>query len=167
LHPDGVRIPAGVSQVDLSGWEKPDNVRRLADQIVKYTSRAVNYGWEYWRLNRVDDGSLAWLAISRPEARATIDRSKLWTLIPDRRIFLANWIVTEDHHRQVEAGIWIHENIDIYEAREIAVEMPQVSDEELARILRPERVFTLDQLDRHPADKILGVRVANALRERR
>ncbi|OBB19762.1 hypothetical protein A5761_00670 [Mycolicibacterium setense] len=124
----------------------------------------MNYGWEHWRLNRVDDDSLQWLAISRPEARAVVDRSKVWTLIPDRQIFLANWVVTEDHHRQHEPGIWIHENIDIDEAREIALEVPRVPPEELARILRPERCLTLDQLDRYPADKILGVRVARLLR---
>ncbi|WP_396911521.1 hypothetical protein [Mycolicibacterium sp.] len=134
---------------------------------MKYTSRVANRGWEHWRLNRIDDDSLQWLAITRPEARATIDRTKVWTLIPDRRIFLANWIVTEDHHRQEEPGIWTHENIDIDEARETALEVPQVSADELARILRPERCLTLDQLDRYPAEKILGTRVANALGRRR
>lgn len=131
---------------------------------MKYTSRAGNYGWEYWRLNRIDDDSPQWLAISRPEARAVIDRSKVWTLIPDRRIFLANWVVTEDHHRQEEPGLWVHENIDIDEAREVALEVPQVSPEDLTLILRPERCLTLDQLDRYPADKILGSRIARLLR---
>ncbi|MEW2481723.1 hypothetical protein AB0876_19230 [Mycobacterium sp. NPDC049093] len=79
----------------------------------KNTIRAPRQGWEYWRLNRIDDESLQWLAISLPEARAGIDRSKVWTLI---------------------------------------------------RILRPERCLTLDQLDRYPADKILGARVARLLR---
>lgn len=134
---------------------------------MKHTIRTLKQGWEYWRLNRIDDDSLQWLAITRPEARATIDRTKVWTLIPDRRIFLANWIVTEDHHRQEEPGIWTHENIDIDEARETALEVPQVSADELARILRPERCLTLDQLDRYPAEKILGARVANALGRRR
>lgn len=57
----------------------------------KNTIRTPRQGWEYWRLNRIDDDSLQWLAISRPEARAVIDRSKVWTLIPDRRLFVANW----------------------------------------------------------------------------
>lgn len=120
-------------------------------------------GWEYWRLNRIDDDSLQWLAISLPEARAIVGRSKLWTLIPNRRLFVANWFVTEDHRRQQEPGIWIHENIDVDEAREVALEVPQVSADDLARILRPERCLTLDQLDRYPADKILGARVARLL----
>lgn len=128
------------------------------------TIRTPRQGWEYWRLNRIDDGSLQWLAISRPEARAVIDRSKVWTLIPNRRLFVANWFVTEDHLRQQEPGIWIHENIDIDEARDIAVELPSVSAEDLARIMRPERCLTLDQLDRYPADKILGAGVARLLR---
>lgn len=135
---------------------------------VKTTSRAVNLGWEHWRLTRIDDGSLEWLAFTRPEARARIDRYKVWTLIPGRRIFLANWIVTEDYHRlDGESGIWDFENIDIYEAREIALEVPHVSTEDLARILRPERCLSLDQLDRHPAAKLLGTRVAEALRRAR
>lgn len=128
------------------------------------TIRTPRQGWEYWRLNRIDDDSLEWLAISLPEARAVIDRSKLWTLIPNRRLFVANWFVTEDHHRQQEPGIWVHENIDIDEARDVALEVPQVSADDLARILRPERCLTLDQLDRYPADKILGARVARLLR---
>lgn len=128
------------------------------------TIRTPRQGWEYWRLNRIDDDSLQWLAISRPEARAVIDRSKVWTLIPNRRLFVANWFVTEDHLRQQGPGIWIHENIDIDEARDIAVELPPVSAEDLARIMRPERCLTLDQLDRYPADKILGARVARLLR---
>ncbi|MEX3652584.1 hypothetical protein [Mycolicibacterium fortuitum] len=129
----------------------------------KNTIRTPRQGWEYWRLNRIDDDSLQWLAISLPTARAVIDRSKVWTLIPDRRLFVANWFVTEDHLRQQEPGIWIHENIDIDEAREIALELPPVSAEDLARIMRPERCLTLDQLDRYPADKILGARVARLL----
>ncbi|AKS35856.1 hypothetical protein [Mycolicibacterium goodii] len=132
---------------------------------MKTTSRAVNLGWEHWRLNRIDDGSLQWLAFTRPEARAKIDRYKVWTLIPHRRIFLANWIVTEDYHRQDgEPGIWNFENIDIYEAREIALQVPQVSAEDLARLLRPERCLSFDQLDRHSAEKLLGTRVADELR---
>ncbi|WP_210686501.1 hypothetical protein [Mycolicibacterium sp. GESEQ-9] len=130
----------------------------------KNTIRTPRQGWEYWRLNRIDDDSLQWLAISLPTARAVIDRSKVWTLIPDRRLFVANWFVTEDHLRQQEPGIWIHENIDIDEAREIALELPPVSAEDLARIMRPERCLTLDLLDRYPADKILGARVARLLR---
>ncbi|WP_131806282.1 hypothetical protein [Mycolicibacterium conceptionense] len=85
-------------------------------------------------------------------------------MIPNRRLFVANWIVTEDHLRQREPGIWIHENIDIDEAREIAPELPPVSAEDLARIMRSERCLTLDQLDRYPAEKILGARVARLLR---
>ncbi|WP_216616345.1 hypothetical protein [Mycolicibacterium fortuitum] len=128
------------------------------------TIRTPRQGWEYWRLNRIDDDSLQWLAISRPEARALIDRSKVWTLVPNRRLFVANWFVTEDHLRQQEPGIWIHENIDIDEARDIAVELPSVSAEDLAGIMRPDRCLTLDQLDRYPADKPLGARVARLLR---
>lgn len=111
----------------------------------KNTIRTARQGWECWRLNRIDEGSLQWLAISRPEARAVIDQTKLWTLIPDRRIFLANWFVTEDHHRQQEPGKWVHGNIDIDGAPEVALEVPPVCSDGLARILR-----TIGGVDSHP-----------------
>lgn len=75
----------------------------------------------------------------------------VWTLNPNRRLFLlANSVVTEENHRGDVARIWIHENIDIEEARQVAVAVPQVSSEDLDRILRPERCLTLDQIDRYP-----------------
>jgi hypothetical protein len=130
------------------------------------TIRTPRQGWEYWRLNRIDDGSLQWLALSRPASRSPMEGAKLWTLIPSRRIFLANWIVTEDHYRQEEPGIWVHENIGCEDAKHVALEVPQVSSEDLTRILHPERCLTLDQLDRFPADKILGARISNAAARR-
>ncbi|OLP01897.1 hypothetical protein BVU76_13235 [Mycolicibacterium porcinum] len=48
----------------------------------KNTIRTPRQGWEYWRLNRIDYDCLQWLAISRPDARASIGQTKLWTLIP-------------------------------------------------------------------------------------
>ncbi|OMC32749.1 hypothetical protein A5742_15455 [Mycolicibacterium fortuitum] len=45
------------------------------------TIRTPRQGWEYWRLNRIDDDSIQWLAISRAAARAVIDRCKVWTLM--------------------------------------------------------------------------------------
>lgn len=133
----------------------------------QHTIRTPRQGWEYWRLNRIDDGSLQWLAMTRPGPRATSGITKVWTFIPDRRLFLANWMVTEDHNRQTEPGIWIHQNIGTDEACAIALDVPDVSAEDLARILRPERCLTHDQLDRYPAEKILGARVANARSRRR
>src|SRR3954468_21411641 len=126
----------------------------------------VNDCWEFWRLTRTTDGVLEWLAVTRPAARARIDRLKMWTLIPDRRVFLANWYVTEDHRREDGMSMWIHDNIDLEEAREVALEVPQVSAADLGRLLRPEAGLTLDQIDRHPVTKILGTRVAGALAAR-
>lgn len=59
-----------------------------------------------------------------------------------------------------------HKNIDLDEARKVALEVPQVFAEDLTRILHPERCLTLDQLERYPADRILGARVATALGRR-
>lgn len=76
-------------------------------------------GWEFWRLDAVDGGELAWLGITRPGARSTIDRTKVWTLVPALRMFIANWFVTEDHAR--ESGLWVHDNIHISEACDLGL----------------------------------------------
>lgn len=125
-------------------------------------------GWEFWRLDSIDGGELAWLGLTRPAARSAIDRHKVWTLIPARKLFIANWFVTEDHRRdEDQPGIWIHENIDVDEARELATEVPDVSVVDMNRLLHPERCLTLDQLDNYAVGNILGVRVAAALKARR
>ena len=121
-------------------------------------------GWEFWRLDSVDGGQLAWLGITRPGARSTIDRTKVWTLVPALRMFIANWFVTEDH--ALESGLWIHDNIHISEACDLVGEVPEVSKEDLDRIVRPERYLTLGQIDRHPVLKVMGKRADEALRRR-
>ncbi len=120
-------------------------------------------GWEFWRLD-THDGALAWLAITRPGARAPIDRTKVWTLVPGLRMFVANWFVTEDHAS--ESGLWIHDNINIVEACDIVGDVPEVSKADLDRIVRPERCLALDQIDRHPVLKVMGKRADEALRRR-
>ncbi|WP_152538101.1 hypothetical protein [Williamsia sp. D3] len=74
----------------------------------------ANAGWEFWKLTRVDDERVEWLAVTRPGARAVIDQHKVWTLVPGRGVFIANWFVTQDHHRE-DGNTWIHENIDVRE----------------------------------------------------
>ncbi|BBY73575.1 hypothetical protein MPRF_04740 [Mycolicibacterium parafortuitum] len=124
-------------------------------------------GWEFWKLDSVG-GGLAWLGLTRPEAKVAVDRRKVWTLIPARRLFVANWFVTEDHHRDGDKpGVWVHENIDIEDARELALEVPDVSEVDMKRLRHPERCLTLDQLDNYSVSKILGSRVAAALGSRR
>lgn len=123
-------------------------------------------GWEFWRLTRVGGTSVDWLAATRPEARALVDRRKVWTLIPNRSTFLANWFVTEDHHRESDF-VWTHENIDIVEARQVAVEVPNVSADELTRMMSPTAELTLEQIDRYPVETLLGKRVATILSDRR
>ena len=123
-------------------------------------------GWEFWKLDNMD-GNLAWLGITRPGAKAVVDRRKVWTLIPARGLFVANWFVTEDHHRDGDKpGVWIHQNIDIEEARELALEVPEASEADMKRLRYPERCLTLEQLDNYPVSKILGSRVADSLTSR-
>ena len=121
-------------------------------------------GWEFWRLDTVDGGELAWLAITRPGARSPLDRTKVWTLVPAVRMFIANWYVAEDRAR--ESGLWVHDNIHIGEACDLVCEVLGVSKADLERIVRPERCLTLDQIDRHTVLKIMGKQADEALRRR-
>lgn len=127
----------------------------------------ASHDWEYWRLTGLEDGRVEWLAATKPGARATIDRQKVWTLIPRRVEFIANWYVTEDHLRASGDSLWLHELIEIDEAREVALEVLQPSGADLARLSRPETCLTLDQIDRHAVEKLLGNRVAAVLFARR
>lgn len=121
-------------------------------------------GWEFWKVTAAG-GELAWLALTRPAARAAIDRKKVWTLVPKLRVFIANWFVTEDFVQQ--AGVWSYENIDVDEARDVVADVPEPTAEHLKRITRPERVLTVDQIDRHPVLKVLGQRADGMLGRRR
>ncbi|MFB9178798.1 hypothetical protein ACFFX1_11715 [Dactylosporangium sucinum] len=80
-----------------------------------------------------------------------------------------SWFVTEDHRREDDGGVWAYENIDADEARAVALEVPDPSASDMSRLTRPESSFTLDQIDRHPVDKLLGKRFAEelAVRSRR
>lgn len=121
-------------------------------------------GWEFWKVTTAG-GELAWLALTRPGARAVIDREKVWTLLPKLRVFIANWFVTEDFVGQ--DGLWAYESIDAADARALVADVPDPSKEELSRITRPERVLTLDQVDRHPVLRVLGARADGVLQARR
>jgi hypothetical protein len=74
--------------------------------------------------------------------------------------------VTLDHHQE-DQHLWLHENIDVEEAREIALNLPNPTQDDFARITRPEAEITLDQIDRFPVEQLLGKRVAASLRTRR
>ena len=117
------------------------------------------------KLTDADSGSLAWLAFTRPDARSTLDRRKVWTLIPRLQVFIANWFVIVDRER-TDQSEWEHKVIDVDEAREIAPLVPQPSAEDMKRITRPQAVLTLDDIDRHTVTKVLGNRAARALKIR-
>src|SRR5699024_5659318 len=109
----------------------------------------------------------AWLGVSRPGARARIDRLKFWTLITEPPMFLANWRVTADYHRTEGAHLWTYTHIDAAEARRLALSAPRLTAGEWARLTRPEQMLTLAQIDRRPVATILGKKAADALAERR
>jgi hypothetical protein len=123
-------------------------------------------GRVFWKLATVDDGELAWLALTRPDARAAIDRRKVWTLIPQLRVFLANWFATVDRER-TDQGEWVHTIIDIDEARDLVGDVPEPTAEDMRRITRPQAVLTLDQIDRYPVAAVLGKRADDVLKGRR
>lgn len=146
--------------------------RRLAREIGQEiaASRPPNVlthnGRAFWKLTNVDSGALAWLAFTRPDARSALARRKVWTLIPHLQVFTANWFVSVDHER-TDHSHWIHTNIDVYEARELPLLMPQPHAEDMKRITRPEAVLTLDEIDRHKVTTVLGKGTAQAMKARR
>ncbi|NKZ71786.1 hypothetical protein GTA09_19905 [Rhodococcus hoagii] len=109
-------------------------------------------------VTRSADDELEWLAVTRPGARSVIDRQKVWTLVPVLSMFVANWFVTEDHRREDDECTWVFENIDIYEARAVALKAPDPSASDMSRLTRPESCLTLNQINRYPADRLLGTR---------
>jgi hypothetical protein len=146
--------------------------RRLAREIGQEiaASRPPNVlahnGRAFWKLTDADSGALAWLAFTRPDARSPLARRKMWTLIPSLQEFIANWFVSVDHEL-TDQSRWIHTNIDVYEARELALLVPQPNAEDVKRITRPEAVLTLDDIDRHNVATVLGKGTAQAMKGRR
>lgn len=126
----------------------------------------MSNGWEYWRVTRATDDKLEWLAVTRPDSRAVVDRKKVWTLVPASSAFIANWFVTTDLWQDDGEGVWAYENIDAADARSVALEVPDPTPADMARLTRPESTLTLDQIDRHSVDKLLGKRVAGELAAR-
>ena len=109
---------------------------------------------------------MAWLGLTREGARSAVDRQKVWTLMPSSRMFVANWFVTEDHLRRDEQ-IWEHHNIDITEARDLLLTVPQPTVEDIRRLGRPEAILTLDQLDKHAVLKVMGKTAQRLLEDNR
>ncbi|TLH68721.1 hypothetical protein C1S79_12350 [Mycolicibacterium phocaicum] len=144
--------------------------RRLASQIGHILAAngpniiAPN-GRAFWKLTDANSGVLAWLAFTRPNGSA-LARRKVWTLIPRLQVFIANWFVSVDHQLTDQVR-WVHTNIDIYEARELALLVPEPSTDDLKRITRPEAVLTLDDVDRHKVVTVLGKGTDHALKGRR
>ena len=90
----------------------------------------------------------------------------MWTLIAYLQEFIANWFVSVDRER-TDQSQWIHTNLDVYEARELAVLVPQPQAEDVKRITRPEAVLTLDDIDRHAVATVLGNGTAREIKARR
>lgn len=103
--------------------------------------------------------------MTRPTGRTVVERATVWTLIPSRRTFVANWFVSEAW-QTADSGL-VFENIDADYARSVALHVPDVPADELSRITHPERLLTLDQITTHTLLKILGKRVHTALEKRR
>ena len=93
-------------------------------------------------------------------------RRKVWTLIPQLQVFIANWFVTVDRER-TDQSQWTHTIVDLGEARELALLVPEPKAEDMKRITRPAAVLTLDDIDKHAVAKVLGNGTATALKGRR
>lgn len=146
--------------------------RRLAREIdhqiaaTRPPNVLTHNGRAFWKLTDVGSGTLAWLAFTGPDARSALARRKVWTLIPYLQVFMANWFVSADRERTGQYQ-WIHTNIDVYEARELALLVPQPTAGDIKRITRPEAVLTLDDIDRHKVTTVLGKGTAQAMKARR
>lgn len=121
-------------------------------------------GRVFWKLTDGTSGALAWLVFSRPDARSELARRKVWTLIPSLQVFIANWFVSVD--RGLSDQRWIHTPIDVYEARDLALLVPQPTAEDLKRITRPEALLTLADIDRYSVATVLGSGTSRALKEK-
>lgn len=143
--------------------------RRLAREIGQEIAAnrppnvLLHKGRAFWKLTEADGGALAWLAFTRPDARSALARRKVWTVIPHVQEFMANWFVTVDHELTEESQ-WIHTSIDVYEARELALQVPQPTAVDIKRITRPEAVLTLGDIDRHKVTTVLGQGTARAMK---
>ena len=140
--------------------------REMGQGIVASRRNVIaDNGRVFWKLTDVVDGGLAWLAFTRPDARSTLGRRKVWTLIPQLEVFMANWFVIVDRER-TDQSQWIHTPVDLYEARELALLVPRPQAEDMKRITRPQAVLTLDDIDRHKVATVLGKGTATALKIR-
>lgn len=143
--------------------------RRLAREIGQKIAATrppnvlAHNGRAFWKLTDADSGELAWLAFTRPDARSALARRKVWTLIPHVQEFMANWFVSVDHEF-TEQNQWIHTNIDVFEARDLALEVPQPRLEDIKRITRPEALLTLDDIDRYKVTTVLGKGTGRAMK---
>lgn len=173
---EGTRLMDDVRASDWGGVRDdhdraiPD-YRRLAQEIglgvvASRKNVIADRGRVFWKLTDADSGALAWLAFTRPDAGPALTRRKVWTLIPRLREFMPNWFVSVDHEC-TDQSQWIHTNIDLYEARELALLVPQPQAEDMKRITRPEAILTLDDIDRLKVTTVLGKSTDRALKAQR
>ncbi|WP_267617674.1 hypothetical protein [Gordonia bronchialis] len=127
----------------------------------------VDTNWRYWQFLHRDTGAREWVGISRPDAWPRIDRIKVWTLLPDKAVFVANWFVSQDHQLDVEERHWEHDSITGWDFCDAAIEAPLPSADDLRRITRPEAVLEFAQIDRIPLKRIVGLREANRIADGR
>ena len=171
---DNVRRGAGRAVLTMPDdyFDGVPDYRRLALEIGQRIAATqppnlpAHNGRAFWKLTDADNGALAWLAFTQPDARSALARRKVWTLIPQLQVFIANWFVSVDHEL-TDQNQWIHKNIDVYEARELALRVPQPTAEDIKRITRPEAVLTLDDIDRYKVTTVLGKGTAQAMKARR
>ncbi|WP_347958127.1 hypothetical protein [Gordonia aichiensis] len=113
--------------------------------------------WKFWQFLD-DEGEIAWVGVSRPDAHARIDRVKIWTLLPAQQRLIANWYLSHDYQLPEDQRQWVHDSIDGWSFLEVAALAPEPSKEEVQRLARPEAVLTFDQIDDIALDKVTGKR---------
>jgi hypothetical protein len=127
----------------------------------------VATAWEFWRISRADNGQLEWLGATRRSPRNDSERGVVWTLVAARLAFLPNWFVSEDHERLAEDAVWVHEWIDVSEARPLALELASPAPDDVARLASSAAPARYGELQRFDIESVLGTRTANAIAARR
>ncbi|MFZ2510036.1 MAG: hypothetical protein WAW85_02950 [Gordonia sp. (in: high G+C Gram-positive bacteria)] len=123
--------------------------------------------WRFWQFFD-HDGALRWVGVSRPNSHRKIDRTKIWTLLPSQQVLVANWFLMADQQLPEAEREWVHDSIDGWDFCDAAIEVPEPSRDDLARLTRPEAELTLDQIDRIPMEQVTGLRDRDRiLRERK
>ncbi len=125
--------------------------------------RARTPSWLYWRLLDRATGVIDWMAITQPFERAAADLDSVWTMLPDKGVFIPNWVARLDRAVDESDRHWVHDPITLEEFKEIAPSVRRPTGDDLKGIVSPRRALTPDQSDCIAIERIVGKSVADRI----